>query len=168
MTIPKKIINFLEKNKIRYQILEHKTVYTAFDKSQTLKIKPNIIGKTLVLKANKELIIVLIPANKNLDKQKVKKIINKKFKKEGKKLVKTIDFASERLMKNKLKGVKIGAIPPFGNLFGFTNLINRSLLGQSKIIINSGDCNQSLKIKGVFLKKLMPDLVAGSFIRARK
>jgi len=168
MAIPKKIINFLEKNKTRYQTLEHKIVYTAFDKSQTLKIKPNIIGKTLVLKANKELIIVLIPANKNLDKQKVKKIINKKLKKEGKKLLKTIDFASERLMKNKLKGVKIGAIPPFGNLFGFTNLINRSLLGQSKIIINSGDYNQSIKIKGVFLKKLMPDLLAGSFIKARK
>ena len=168
MAIPKKIINFLEKKKIRYQILEHKTVYTAFDKSQTLRMKPNIIGKTLVLKANKDLVIVLIPANKNLDKQKVKKIINKKFKKEGKKPVKTIDFASERLMKNKLKGVKIGAIPPFGNLFGFTSLINRSLLGQSKIIINSGDYNQSLEIKGVFLKKLMPDLVAGSFIRARK
>ena len=156
MAIPKKIINFLEKNKIRYQILEHKTVYTAFDKSQTLKTKPNVIGKTLVLKANKELIIVLIPANKNLDKQKVKKIINKKLKKEGKKLLKTIDFASERLMKNKLKGVKIGAIPPFGNLFGFTDLINRSLLGQSKIIINSGDY------------KLMPDLLEGSFIKAKK
>jgi hypothetical protein len=50
MAIPKKIINFLEKAKVKYEIIKHKTVFTAFDKSQTLKVPEKIVGKTLILK----------------------------------------------------------------------------------------------------------------------
>ena len=35
--IPGKIIKFLEKGKVKYEILKHRTVYTAFDKAKTLK-----------------------------------------------------------------------------------------------------------------------------------
>ena len=168
MPIPKKVINFLEKNKVKYEIIEHRTVYTAFDKTRTLKIKPNITGKTLVLKTDRDLAVVLIPANKNLDKNKLKKIINIWRKRQDMKAVKKIDFASERLMKNKLKGIKMGAVPPFGSLFKLPTFINKSLLNQPKIILNSGHYNSSIKIKASLLKKLMPDLITGSFAKAKK
>ena len=70
MPIFKKLIKFLEENKIKYESVKHRTVYTAQDKAATLKVKPNIIGKTLVLKLDKRISVVLIPANKNLDKNK--------------------------------------------------------------------------------------------------
>jgi Ala-tRNA(Pro) deacylase len=168
MLVPRKVLNFLKKNKIKYEIIEHKTVYTAFDKARTLKLKPDIIGKTLILKTDKDLVLVLVPANKNLDKNKFKKIINSWRKREDKKAVKKIEFVSERLMKNKLKGIKIGATPPFGELFGFPTFINKSLLNKPKIIVNSGHYNSSVKIKGSFLKKLMPDMIVGSFAKSKK
>lgn len=177
MAASKKVINFLDKNKARYELIEHRTVFTAFDKSQTLKLKPNIIGKTLVLKADGQILVVLIPANKNLDKQKFKKIVNLENKKIGQKAVKTISFVSERLMKNKFKGVKIGAVPPFGNLFGFPTFINNSLLKQPKIVVNAGDYNWSIKIGGGAFGRLTPKtltepgrtpLVVGSFVKPRK
>ncbi|MFA4998536.1 MAG: hypothetical protein WC514_00720, partial [Candidatus Paceibacterota bacterium] len=68
MPISKKLINFLDKSKVKYEVLEHKTVYTAFDKAKTLRVKENIIGKTLVVKIDKNYALVLVPANKNLDK----------------------------------------------------------------------------------------------------
>lgn len=168
MSAPKKVINFLEKSKVKYEEIQHRTVYTAFDKAKTLKVKQNIIGKTLILKANRDLVVCLIPANKNLDKAKFKKTVNNWRKKTAQKPVKTIDFASERLIKNRFKGVKVGAIPPFGNLFKLPTFVNKSLLGLPKIIVNSGHYNLSIKIKGAFLKKLISDLIAGSFAKARK
>ena len=168
MSVPRKVINFLEKSKVKYELIEHKTVYTAFDKARTLKLKQNMVGKTLVLKTDRDLAVVLIPANKNLDKNKFKKLVNDWRKKTGQKPVKVIDFASERLIKNKFKGIKLGAVPPFGNLFKLPTFINKSLLGLPNIIINSGDYNLSIKIKGDFLKKLVPDLITGSFVKARK
>jgi len=66
-------IDFLEKAKVKYELIKHRKVFTAQDKAATLKVKPNIIGKTLVLKIDKRISVVLIPANKNLDKNKFKK-----------------------------------------------------------------------------------------------
>jgi len=78
MAIPKKILNFLKKAKVKYEIIEHKTVFTAFDKSQTLKVPEKTVGKTLILKANNSLFFVLIPANKNLDLKKIKRKLGRK------------------------------------------------------------------------------------------
>jgi len=89
------------------EAIAHKTVYTAYDKAATLKVKPNVIGKTLVLKADKDLIMVLAPGNKNLDLVKIKKAAK----------AKKVDFISETIIKNKFKGIKLGAIPPLGELW---------------------------------------------------
>ncbi len=163
MAIPSKILKFLEKAKVKYEPIEHRTVYTAYDKAQTLRLPEKMIGKTLVLKINppaggKNLAVVLIPANKNLDKNKFRKIAK----------VKKADFVSEKLMKNKFKGVKVGAIPPFGNLWRLPTFIEKSLLQNPKIIVNGGNYNWSIKITLAVLKKLIPDLILGNFSGPRK
>lgn len=167
MLIPQKIIKFLKDNRIKLEAIEHRTVYTAYDKAQTLRVKPNMIGKTLVLKIDNELAIVLIPGNKNLDKNKFKKVVNSFRKKQNLKLIKNIDFISEKLMKNKFKGVKMGAIPPFGNLWHLPTFIDKSLLNQTKIIVNGGNYNWSIKISPATLKKLIPNLEIGNFSKSR-
>ena len=196
MAIPKKVINFLEKGKalpaaclpdrqgrqVKYEILKHRTVYTAFDKAKTLKISEKMVGKTLVLKMNPvgsrrlsfgasgKLAVVLIPANKKLDKGKIKKFVK----------TKKIEFASERLIKNKFKarlpryakhcgqGVKVGAIPPFGNLWGLRTFIDNFLMREKEIILNSGDYNFSIKISSNQLKKILPDAIFGNFSEKKK
>jgi len=158
MSVPKKIINFLEKSKVKYEIIKHKIVYTAYDKTKTLRIPEKIVGKTLILKTNGNLSIALIPANKNLNPQKIKKSAK----------IKKLDFVSERVIKNKFKGVRVGAVPPFGNLWSIPTFIDKSLIKQPKIIINSGDYNFSIKTSGVFLKKIVPDLIVGSFCKPKK
>jgi len=150
MAIPKKVINFLEKGKVKYEAIGHRTVYTAFDKAKTLKRGPlaggwrvgrspgKMVGKTLILKMDGKLTVVLIPANKNLDLQKFKKLAKALPAaclpdRQGRQ-VKKIDFASERLIKNKFKGVKVGAIPPFGNLWGLRTFIDNFLMREKEII----------------------------------
>lgn len=156
-SIPQKIIKYLDKNKAKYETLRHRTVYTAFDKAATLRIKPNLIGKTLVVKTDSGLAIVLVPANRNLDKNKLRKAAQ----------TKKVDFASERLIKNKIKGVKVGTVPPLGELWKLPTFADRALFSNSKIIINSGDYNFSVKISPASLKKLMPNLITGAFSQSR-
>ena len=169
MAASKKVIKFLDKSGVKYEIINHRTVFTAFDKSRTLKEKTNIVGKTLVLKiSSKEMVIVLIPGDKNLDKVKIKKIINFQRKKEGGKIIKKVEFASERLMKNRLKGMRMGAVAPFGVLFKILTFVNKSLLNKKKIILNSGRHDQSIVIKGADFEKIVPDLIKSSFVKLRK
>lgn len=158
MAVPRKVVQFLEKNKAKYEVIRHKTVYTACDKAATLKVPPKIVGKTLLLNLDKRPALVLIPADKNLDKNKFKKTAG----------AKKIDFVSERVIKNKIKGVRLGAVPPFGSLWKLPIFADNALLKNPKIIVNSGDCQSSIRISpAVFRKLIGPDLTAGSFARAR-
>lgn len=157
MAVSPKLINLLEKNKIRYELLKHKTVYTAYDKAATLRVPQKIVGKTLLVRLDKDPALVLISANKNLDKQKLKKLAK----------AKSVDFIKEAWMKKNLKGVKVGAVPPLGNLWKLPTFVDRTLMAQAKIIINGGDYNWSIKINPAVFKKIIPDLVIGNFSKPR-
>jgi prolyl-tRNA editing enzyme YbaK/EbsC (Cys-tRNA(Pro) deacylase) len=165
MPIIKKLEKFLKDNKIQYQEIIHRVVYTAHDKAATLKVKEKSIGKTLLIKTDKELVLVLIPGNKNFDKGKFKKTVNDWRKKTSQKPVKNIDFASEALMKNRIKGVKVGAVPPFAKLWKLPVFIARALEKEKEVILNSGNYNSSVRVKTRELKKL--DFIQGNFSKPR-
>ena len=150
MVIPQKVVKYLDRAKVKYEPVKHKKVYTAYDKAATLRVPLKIVGKTLVVKLDKNLALFLIPANKNLDKKKLK-----------------AKFVSERVIKNKLKGVKVGAIPPFGSLWKLPTFIDRGLMKNPKIIVNAGDYNWSLKISPASLKKLLPSVILGNFSKTK-
>jgi Ala-tRNA(Pro) deacylase len=147
MTVPKKVLKLLKNSKVKFEIIKHKKVFTAFDKSQTLKVPQKIVGKTLVLKIDKKLTLILISADRKLDLRKVKK------------LGKRVKLATERLIKNKLKGTKLGAVPPFGVLWKIPTIVDTSLKKQKEIILNSGDWFHSIKISPKALEKIVPDLI---------
>jgi len=154
MAIPGKVTKFLTESKVKYDPIEHRTVYTAYDKAATLKLPQKIIGKNLVLALDGRLTLVLISANKSLDKNKLRKLAK----------VKKIDFVSERIIKNRIKGVKLGSVPPFGIIWRLSTFVDGSLLKNTKIILNAGDCSWSIKISPVVFRKLMHgNLVIGNF-----
>jgi Ala-tRNA(Pro) deacylase len=153
--IPTKITKYLDKNKIKYEITEHKKVFTAYDKAATLKIKPNVIGKTLVLKTDKDLVMVLVAGDKNLDLAKIKKAAK----------VKKIDFISETVIKNKFKGVKLGAIPPFADMWKLPLFMDRGFAKEKNIFVSSGVYEASFKISPKVFEKTA---VLGNFSKAKK
>lgn len=168
MAISKKIIKYLDDNKYKYEVVEHKTTYTAWDTAQTEKIKPQEVAKALVMKADGGYVLALVPANRNLDKQKLLKIINAGRKKLKLKNFKKIDFAKEAWMKKNLPG-KVGATPPFAKILSAGRRIDifiDSLLAKNKrIYLGSGEYVFSVRVntkqylktenptKGVFSKK---------------
>jgi len=167
--LSKTLKNFLDKNKIKYELIEHRTVYTALDKAATLRVKPAIVGKTVIVSLdNKNLALGLIPANKNLHKQKVLTAFNKLRQKVDEKNYKKIDFATEKWMKVNIKGAKLGTTPPFGVLYKLPFFIDSSLAKQSKIIVNGGEYELSLKLSPASLLKLNPNTLKGNFSMAKK
>lgn len=166
MGIPKKITNYLDKNEYKYEIVEHKTTYTAWDVSQTKKINPREIVKTLVVKLDRDYVLAMIPADKNLDKKKLLKIINTFRKKAGEKCVKKIDFAKEAWMKKNIPG-KLGAVPPFKGLLKMDVYIDNLVLKNKKLYLGSGDYESSIYMTvAEFIKR--EEIEKGSFNAAKK
>lgn len=136
MSIPKKILNHLEKNKVKYDIIAHKTVYTAFDLANTTKSKLSDIAKTLLVKADSRYVLVVVPAHYRLDLAKVKKALK----------AKKIQIANELVMKKTFK-VKPGAITPFGTVHKAEVVIDNALKKTNNVIIGAGSFVESLRMK---------------------
>jgi len=144
MTISAKLNKFLSQNKVKFEEIKHRQVFTGLDKAATLRVKPGLIAKTLVMRSGKDLAMAILAANRNLNK--------KKFAKASK--LKNPDFVSETLIKNRIKGFKVGAIPPFGQLFKMPTFIDRGLLKEKMVFISAGNYETSLKLSPKILEKL--------------
>jgi len=166
MAISKKIINYLDDNKYKYEVIEHRTTYTAWDTAQTEHVKPQEVSKTLILKIDTDWTVAVIPSNKNLDKKKLLKILNAKRKKEGEKSIKKIEFAKEAWMKKNIPG-KLGATPPLAGLLKNKIYVDKTLLKNKKIYLGSGEYDASIRVSSSqYLKKENP--TTGIFSVAKK
>jgi Ala-tRNA(Pro) deacylase len=166
MAISKKITDYLNKNKYKYQVIEHKTTFTAWDTAQTEKVKPQEVSKALIMKADNEYLLALIPSNKNLDKQKLLKVVNVQRKKDKEKLYKKIDLAKEVWMKKNLPG-KVGATPPFGGLIKIGIYVDNLVAKNKKTYVGSGEYTASILLSTKDYFKLEKP-IKGSFSKAKK
>ena len=166
MAISKKILKYLEDKKYKFTEISHKTTFTAWDTAQTEKIEPKSVAKALVMKADQDYLLALIPGNRNLDKPKLLKIINALRKKQGFKAYKKLDLAKEVWMKKSLPG-KVGATPPFRGLLKLDIYADNLLLKNKKIYAGSGEYTESILLNtGEYIKK--EEIIKGSFSKAKK
>lgn len=123
---------------VDYEVLKHKTVYTAYDVAATLKKKLNEIAKTLIIQADKNFYFVAIPADKNLDFAKLKKAIKK-----AGGTVKNISIPTEKQLLSKLN-IKPGKITGFGSIHKLSSVIDKDLSKGKKVVFSAGDVTESI------------------------
>lgn len=142
-SMQKKVFAHLDKNKVRYTHVPHKTVYTAYDLANTLKKKLNEIAKTLVVKVDKKYILVVLPANVRVDLEKVKKVLK----------AESAHLVPEKIMEKIFK-IKAGTMTPFGSLHGAEVLLDKALLKTQEVIVNAGTFTDAVRMKAKDLHKL--------------
>lgn len=145
LKISKKLIDYLDKSKYKYEIIKHRTTFTAWDTAQTEKVKPQEVAKTLIIKVDKDWIVAVLPSNKNLNKKDLLKLVNLDRKKKKENLAKKIDFADEKWLKKNMKIGKLGAVPPFKELLKKEVYFDKILSKNKKIYVSSGEYNASLR-----------------------
>ncbi|MDO8592569.1 MAG: YbaK/EbsC family protein [bacterium] len=154
---PVKLAKYLEKAGVKHDILEHKTVYTAYDAAQTMGKKLKEIAKTLLVAADKDYYLVLLPADHNLDFKKLAARISKTA---GKK-IKVIKIPGEAVMAKLLK-VKAGAMGAFGGLHKLPVMMEKKLADLKQAVFASGSFNHSVEMAVKDFIKL-ENAILGSF-----
>lgn len=139
--LPPQLIKYLKKAGINHKILEHKTVYTAFDAANTLSKKLGETAKSLFVLIDKDYYIVIIPASHNLDFKKLSAFI----KKQKGKNVRVVKIPGEKIMATILK-VKPGAMSAFGSIYKLPVLLDKELTKAKKAVFSSGSFNHSIEM----------------------
>lgn len=139
--LPAKVIKYLEKAGVSHDLLTHRTVYTAYDVAATMGKKLGEIAKSLLVKADKDYYLVLLPADYNLDFEKLKKQIGKITDKE----IKVVKIPGEKIMQETFK-LKNDALSAFGTLYKLPVIMDKALAKAKKAIFSSGSFNYSVEM----------------------
>ena len=155
--LPAKLVKYLEKSGIHHEVLEHRTVYTAFDAAATMKKKMNEIAKALYVKADKDYYVVVLPADQNLDFKKLAKCISQSTTRP----IKVVKIPGEKIMLNALK-MKKGALTAFGKLHKLPVVVEKNLSKAKKVAFSSGSFNHSIEMAAKDFVRL-EEATLGSF-----
>jgi len=150
MAILKNLDKLLTANKIKYKVVEHRKVYTAFDAAQTQDLKLGEVAKAVLVKGKKNLYLGVLPAGNNCDFKALSKLAGDK-----------LSMAKEKDIVKNFK-TKVGLITPFASLYKIPVFIDKKLLKNKKINLPAGSYTESvvMSVKD-YLKFENP--VAGNF-----
>ena len=113
MEIPKPLINCLNQNKVHYEILRHAEAVTAQRIAQAEHVKGRHQAKVVMLKSGDQHLMAL-PADRHINLEKIEKATGK-----------PVSLGRENEFKTLFPDSAIGAMPPFGNLYGLPTYVTK-------------------------------------------
>jgi len=132
----KKIKKLLDSKGINYKITEHEPVFTSKQAAKVRGVDLNLGAKSLLLKADKNFVLVVLPGGKKLSSKKLKRFLG----------TKSLRFATQEEVKE-IMGCEIGSCYPFGLIVGLRVVVDSSLLENKMIFFNPGVHNKTIEIK---------------------
>src|ERR1700751_2413520 len=112
MEIPKQVIDCLDKNNVQYEILHHSEAVTAQRIAQAEHIKGRHQAKVVMVKSDAQHLMIVLPADHHIDLEKIEKAIGK-----------PVSLGRENDFKSLFPDSVVGAMPPFGNLYGLSTYV---------------------------------------------
>jgi Ala-tRNA(Pro) deacylase len=135
MEMPRRLVECLDENKVRYEVLHHPEAVTAQRIAQAEHVKGRHHAKVVIVKASGEHLMVVLAADHYIDLEKVEKAVGK-----------AVSLDKEQEFKSLFPDCSIGAMPPFGNLYGLPTYVDQHLSEQDYIVFEAGTHTQAIKM----------------------
>jgi Ala-tRNA(Pro) deacylase len=131
----KKLKAFLDENKIKYITIKHSSAYTAQEIAAIAHIPGKDLAKTVIIKIDGKMAMAVLPASYKVSFDDLKDTLG----------VKEVRLAYEQEFIDKFPDCEVGAMPPFGNIYGLDVFVADSLADDEEIAFNA--CNHTELIK---------------------
>ena len=131
-----RVKDFLDTNRIQYSSIGHPTAYTAQGTAAYAHVSGKEMAKTVIVRIDSQLVMAVLPASAQLDLAGLKKLTR----------AKTVSLAAEPEFEFKFPDCDLGAMPPFGNLYGIAVYVDESLTVDKEIAFNAGSHTELVKM----------------------
>jgi len=153
--IPARLVSCLNDSGARYEIL-HKPSGPS-GSGQRLPAPAGLIG-TAVVRAGKQRVLAVIPSQYNsVDLKRFAKLIGEPVRLEA-----ADDF------KWLFPDCALGAIPPFGNLYGLPTYVDRTVARNQEIVFSAGTITDSIRLAYVTYTEIVKPLFGRFSVRAHE
>ena len=150
-----KLKEFLDSQRVKYVTITHSPAYTAQEIAACAHIHGKDLAKTVMVKADGEMVMAVVPASHKVRLDHLCNAVG----------AKKLDLASEQEFKDKFPDCEIGAMPPFGNLYGMDVYVSETLTQDKEIAFNAGSHTELIQLPYQDFERLVQPKVAKISLR---
>lgn len=132
----KKLKEFLDKEKIKYVSIVHSAAFTAQEIAASAHVPGHALAKTVIVHLDGKPVMAVLPADKRIVLEDLRNAAG----------AQEIRFATEDEFKSLFPDCEIGAMPPFGNLYGLDVFVAAPLADEDEIVFNAGSHTELIKL----------------------
>ncbi len=149
-----KLKEFLDNNKIKYITFKHSSAYTAQEVAALTHIPGKELAKSVLIKIEGKMAMTVLPASDKVDFDLLKTVMNSD----------NVRLAYEQEFMDKFQDCEVGAMPPFGNLYGLEVYVSKSLTENEEIAFNACSHSEIIKMSYKDFERLVkPKILDFSF-----
>jgi Ala-tRNA(Pro) deacylase len=141
----KKLKAFLDENRVKYVSLTHSKAYTAQEVAASAHVPGAIMAKVVIVELDGAMAMAVLPASRKIVMQDLRDVTGSD----------QVKFVSEDKFKDRFPDCEIGAMPPFGNLYGMDVFVADSLARNQEIAFNAGSHEEIIKLAYEDFKRLV-------------
>lgn len=131
-----KLKNYLDSHNIKYVTMSHSPAYTSPEIAAAAHIPGQILAKTIMVIIDGEMVMTVMPSNYRVDLDLLQYQLG----------AERVDLATEDEFRNMFPDCEIGAMPPFGNIYGMEVIVSDTLTVDKEIAFNAGTHRELMRL----------------------
>ena len=159
MLVLRRLKEVLDRAKISYEVYNHPRAFTAQEIAAAQHITGRTMAKVVILNVDGSFVMAVLPSNRMVDLELAKAGLG----------ATDVSLATEKQFATLFPECEIGAMPPFGNLFGVPVIVDPALERYESIFFNAGNHQHTVRLKYRDFKSLVkPETVTLTEARRKK
>ena len=155
MSIARRVKDYLEQNKVPYSHCTHRLAYTAQEVAAAQHVPGREIAKAIILKTDSQFVMVVLPAVMKINLKTLRDELPFAH----------VELATEKEFAELFPDSELGAMAPFGNLYGLPVYVDKSLAEDAEIVFNAGTHVDTIRIKYADFSRLAQPVIVDAAIR---
>jgi Ala-tRNA(Pro) deacylase len=155
MSIARRVKDYLEQNKVPYTHCTHRLAYTAQEVAAAQHVPGREMAKTIILKTDSQFAMLVLPAVMKIEMKTLRDELPFAH----------LELATEKEFAELFPDSEVGAMAPFGNLYGLPVYVDKSLAEDTEIVFNAGTHVDTIRIKYADFIRLTQPVIVDAAIR---
>ncbi len=137
MSISRTLKDYLDREHVHYDVLPHREAYRSMVIAEVLQTPAKEIAKVVILKVDDRFVMTVLPAGLNVDLHRLRDVF----------MTNHVRLATEQEFKDLFPDCELGAMPPFGILYGLPVYVDRSLTEDEYIVFQAGSHSEAIRMR---------------------
>ena len=132
----RQLSEYLDSRAVKYVTIQHSPAFTAQEVAQSTHMAGSDFAKTIVVSTDAGMAMVVLPANRKIVLSDLREMLGDQ----------DLKLASEDEFISRFPDCELGAMPPFGNLYGLPVYVCQTLAEEPEIAFNAGTHREVIKM----------------------